>query len=234
MVRKGWSVAIVLVSFLSAGPSLANGDLCTSSAFRDAFEAGLTAADSPIVSPRLMEFGETAIPCLEAILKSGGGNLGLAACRENARGCRDWALVVMGKIGTARAKGDLLRFLRQGKDPVLRVTAATMLARDLRVAEARPILQDLLRSENAYLRANAVLSLGWIGNRDDFDAMLEATLGLPVNQVTTGVRGLEILGDSRAIEPLEKLAATTSEGSTRAEIERTVSRLRAKTAANVH
>jgi hypothetical protein len=203
-------IGLLLPCFAAAASP--NGELCTSPAFREAFLDGAPVTvheDYTSLSPALLAYGDRAIPCLKTIVAGRAHDLGIAKCEANPAGCRSWALGAIGKIGTPTAKKYLIDFLGRSKDPHLLKGAALSLA-NLRADEARPALLTLLKHPDIEVRGTAVLALGVIGNRDDFDAMLAATLSLPPRGVYTGAMGLVKLGDPRAIQPLEdRLKATT-------------------------
>ena len=70
---------------------------------------------------------------------------------------------------------------------------------------------ELLKNPHMRVRSYAVLALGVIHKPEDFDIMLAATLSLPPEEIYTGAQGLLKLGDTRAIEPLEKRAKMISD-----------------------
>lgn len=198
-----------LLSFSGSGAS-GNGDTCTSTGFREAFLEGRESEDYPSVSPVLIGYGDRAIPCLKSIVAGKAERLGITACAGDPYPCKSRALGVIGMIGTPAAKKYLIGFLRSPNNPRLLEGAALSLA-NLRAEEARPALLALLKHTDTKLRATAILSLGVIGNRSDFDAMLAATLALPPNEIYRGAVGLQKLGDPRAIQPLENRLKTTTD-----------------------
>src|SRR5213594_3204317 len=93
----------VLLPLLGAGVS-ANGDLCTSPDFRQAFLEGRESEDYPSVSPVLTGYGDRAIPCLKSIVAGKAQSLGITACAGDPYPCRSRALGAIGLIGTPAAK----------------------------------------------------------------------------------------------------------------------------------
>ena len=207
--------------------ALANGDFCASADFRNAFLEGRQSDDYPSMSAALVGFGDAAVPCLKAIVDGKGQTLGIVACASDQLGCKKWALGAIGRIGTPKARKYLTRFLHGPNDPDLLVVAILSLA-NLRDEQTRPALLALLDHPNMRVRANTILSLGVIGNRDDFDQMLAATLSLPPTEIYTGAQGLLKLGDTRAIQPLEEHALTLTDPTYRGALEGVVKDLRLK------
>ena len=108
------------------------------------------------------------------------------------------------------------------------VTAILSLG-NLRAAEARPELREMLHHRDPEVRAKSLLSLGVIGNTDDFDEMLKTTLALPPEQLYTGAQGLVKLGDPRAIGPLEDRARSLNDPTARAALDSAITQLRTRT-----
>jgi len=216
--------------FFVAAVASANGDLCTSPSFREAFLDGAPLAvheDYPSLSSVLIGYGDRAIPCLKTIVAGKARALGITGCATDPETCRSWALGAIGKIGTPTAKQYLIDFLRQSENARLLKGAILSLA-DLRATEARPNLLPLLKHPDMKVRATAILSLGGIGNPDDFDAMLAATLSLPPQEIYTGAQGLLKLGDSRAIRPLEEHARAMTDPMGRRAIEDVLKQFKTK------
>jgi hypothetical protein len=210
-MRSRVVVPFLLGALLSSLTAAVGGeDLCKSPDFRKAFLEGRQSEDYPSMSSTLIGFGDRALPCLKAIVNGKGAEMGIAACASDQRGCQKWALGAIGRVGTPEARGYLTCFLRGPNDPDL-LTVAILSVANLRDEQARPALVALLKHPNMQVRSKAVLSLGVIGNREDFDGMLAATLSLPPREIYTGAQGLLKLGDPRAIEPLEEHARTLSD-----------------------
>jgi HEAT repeat protein len=205
----------------------ASEDFCSSPSFRDAFLAGRKSIDFPSVSPTLIGFGDRAIPCLTTIAAHGADALGITECDSERLACRTWAIGTIGKIGTPKARGYLREFVRVSKDPDLLVVASRALV-SLQDEQARPVMIELLKNPNMRVRSNAILALGVIHNPADFDMMLAATLSLPPEEIYTGAQGLLKLGDTRAIEPLEKHAKTMSDPTFRNSLDRVIENLKRK------
>ena len=216
-------LAILLCALLYCGvpaEPAATDDLCTSQAFHRAFLDGApgTVEDFPSVSSVLIGYGDRAIPCLKSIVAGKAQDLGITKCAPDPETCRSWALGAIGKIGTPTAKQYLIDFLRHSKNTRLLKGAMLSLA-DLRVNEARPDILRFLKDPDMKVRATAILSLGLLGDRADFDPMLAATLSLPPQEIYTGAMGLFRLGDPRAIQPLEQRLKTMTDPMGRGAIE---------------
>ena len=172
-----------------------------------------------------MSFGDAAMPCLEAIARDEAQGFGITECKTNPRGCRSWAVLAIGTIGTAKAKNVLLELLEYKQDPV-EVAQVIGGLTALRVREARPAIRRLLKHESPYVRAGAILALGTLGDIRDVDAMIAATLLLPRNNLPEAMRGLEFTGDPRIVGTLEELAKKFPDPIMQDEITRTIERIR--------
>ena len=206
--------------------TLANGDLCSSAVFRDAFMEGQGGPDWPSMGRKLVGFGDAAVPCLKAIARDEAQGFGITECNANPRGCRAWAVLALSTIGTAKAKGVLLELLEYTKDPVAVAQVIGGLSA-LRVREARPAIRRRLKHESPYVRARAISALGTFGDSRDVDAMIAVTLLLPRNNLSEAMRGLELTGDPRIVAALEELAKKFQDPIMHDEITRTIERIRA-------
>jgi len=218
-----------LVAIASIGWSCrasANGDLCSSVAFRDAFVEGQSAVDWPSVGSKLVKFGDAAVPCLEAIARDEVERIAITRCDANPRKCRAWAVLALSAIGTAKAKSVLLGLLDHKSDPVEIVQVIGGLT-SLRVRDARPAIRRRLEHDSAYVRAHAILALGTLGDSRDVDAMIAATMSLPRNNLSEAMRGLELTGDARIVGALEDLARKFPDPVMQGEITRIIERIRA-------
>ena len=187
-------------------------DFCKSIAFTDAFEKGwANAVDQLTLSPELIELNEKAVPCLKAIVESDGLDLEIPACQRTPERCQKWALRALGKIDTEASRDALLQYLATVDSVRLIIAAAMALGCDLQEERARPLLRHLLEYQDPYVRANAVHGLGCIGDRADYDALVEATMSLPKESFVIGARGLKALGDPRAVEPLKQYVARSKD-----------------------
>jgi hypothetical protein len=205
----------------------ASEDFCRSPSFRNEFLSGRESIDFPSVSPKLISFGDRAIPCLTTIVEHGADALGITECDSERLACRTWALGTIGKIGTPKARRYLRGFVQTSNDPDLLVVASRALV-SLHDEQARPALIELLKNPDMRVRSNAVLALGVIHNPKDFDIMLTATLSLPPEEIYTAAQGLLKLGDTRAIEPLESHAKTIGDPTYRNGLELIIKDLRRK------
>jgi hypothetical protein len=212
--------------FACTSLALANGDFCSSAAFKDAFLEGQGAVDFPTVGPKLLKFGNAAVPCLAAIARGDRDALKLSNCGTNPRKCQSWAVLSLTAIGTSKAKEVLLSLLRQKSDPI-ELSQVIGGLDSLRVLEARPEIRELLKHESPYVRARAVLALGSLGDGRDVDAMMAATLRLPRNNLNDAIRGLEFTGDPRVIGTLEQLGRKFTDPVVHDEIVRTIDRIKA-------
>ena len=96
--------------------------------------------------------------------------------------------------------------------------------------EVRDALLQLLEHRSAYVRAETILTLGILGNRSNFEALLAATLALPDDRLATGALGLRLLGDPRAVEPVLRRAETIKRDDRRRAVERWILGLRPQVA----
>jgi len=203
----------------------ANGDLCSSPAFRSAFVEGWATIDYSSMSVTLLSYGDAALPCFKRIVA--GNTLGIPECAKDLHRCAAWAMGAAGRLGTPASRQYLRQYLRTGRNTRVLVTAIMSLG-NLHASEARPELRKLLEHSDPEVRARSVLSLGVIGNRGDFDVLLAATLALPPEHLYTGAQGLVKLGDKRAIGPLEKRASALSDETARIALQSAIGQLREK------
>ncbi len=223
----------VIASLTVLGPAAsmatANGDFCSSAVFRRTFPEGLESMDYAYVSPELLKFGDAVLPCCDHVLKTGGGDLGIPLCQESPHQCRVWAVRVFDALATPAAMERLSGVLKTQMEPRVLIAAIVAFG-NRRESAVRPDLLRLLKHEHMSVRAHAVHVLGVIGDRSDFEPMLEATLSLSEVYQWRGAKGLEILGDPRAIEPLRKLAGSTTNPTHRRGLEKNIRRLEAQSA----
>ena len=220
---QGLALAAVLVW---SCPARANVDLCSSAGFRDAFMEGQDGVDWPSMGRKLVKLGDAAVPCLDAIARDEAQGFGITECEKNPRGCRSWAILALGTVGTPKARGVLLELLEHQSDPV-EITEVIGGLTSLHVREARPAIRRRLKHESPYVRAHAILALGQFGDIRDVDAMIVATLSLPRNNLSEAMGGLELTGDPRVVGTLEELAKKFPDPIMHDEITRTIERIRA-------
>lgn len=221
-VRVAIGVGVVLGCGVCAS---ANGDFCSSQEFHKAFLEGQSAADFPTIGPRLRKLGDSAVPCLKTIARGGGADLGITECNENPRKCPAWAISGLSAIGTAKARNALLALLGLSQDPVALAEVMGGVT-SLRMHEAAPRIRTLLEHESPYVRGEAILDLGTLGDHSDFDRMVSAAQTVVPDQLNKVVRGLELLGDPRAVGALEDLKRKVTEPVLQAEIQRSIDRIR--------
>lgn len=89
----------------------------------------------------------------------------------------------------------------------------------MRLSAERPTLLKLLGDKKPRIRAEAVVGLGVLGNRDDLEALQACVTELPWDKRSRGVLGLALLGDPRAIPFLEELANSLPKCGAKKEIE---------------
>ncbi len=215
---------VAAVSGLSVAAS-ERPDFCSSKKFHEAFFDGQDAIDFPEVSPKLVVIGDVAVPCLDVIARGHAPILDSGLCAHYRIGCREWAVSGLTKIGTAAARGRLLALLNTKLHPSVLVAAMSGVTH-LRIRGALPTIRGMLEHANPGVRAQAVLGLGNFGERSDFDGMAAAARGLPAEHVNTAVRGLELLGDRRALEVLEDLGRKFDDVGNRNEIQAAIERIR--------
>jgi len=224
MLTRLQALAVVAVVG-SSSPALANGDFCSSAAFKDAFIEGQGAVDWPSVGQTLVRFGDRAVPCLETVARNGAQAFDMLECKAKPRKCQAWAVLALSTIGTGKAKNALLRLLEQKSDPVEITEVMGALASN-HVCDARPAIRRQLKSDSSYVRAHAILALGALGDGRDLNAMIEATMSLPWDNLNPAIRGLEFTGDPRVVGTLEELAKKFPEPSIHGDISRTIERIR--------
>lgn len=199
-------------------------DLCSSPKFQTAFlEGWLNAEDFPALSGNLLAYGDVAVPCLDEIARRGGEPLGFTQCKGRDESCRGWALRALSEIQTPKAKQSLLRMLDLGwtGQPLYGLLGAIT---TIRPPESRPVLLKVLESADPHARSWAMLAVGALGNKDDFDAMVRCARRLPVAELNRAARAFEFLADPRAVPVLRELAAPLPERS-RGEIDDAIQRL---------
>lgn len=209
--------AIAAVAVLSgSGPLLANCDVCTSPEFRTAFLEGQLGViiDYTSPSPNLVAMGNQVLPCLVQIAEHGGDVLGIDTCIEGEHGCEGWALATIRMIGTPEARQYLIGNLDREKEHY-QIRIAIREVGILRELGARPRLRKLLKHPDPLIRLETLVSLGAIGDRSDFDLMIETAIALPDDQLRAAANGFQILGDPRAFGPLEKRIETVADPKTR-------------------
>jgi len=219
--------ALAIISgllFGCPGVAVAEGEFCSSVAFRDAFLEGQGAVDYPSVGPKLLKLGDRAVPCLAAIARGAADAPEISECKANPRTCRSWSILSLSTIGTHKAKSVLLELLGQKTDPVELAQVIGGLDA-LHALEARPAIRKLLKHKSPYVRARAVLALGSLGDSRDIDAMMTATLRLPRSNVNEAIRGLEFTGDPRIVGTLEELGRKFTDPVMHDEIVRTIERI---------
>jgi HEAT repeat protein len=121
-----------------------------------------------------------------------------SAARESAqRALDEWR-------GNIDDDNEILRVLRtaRGQELYAAIQASRKPSKEVRAA-----LLDLLKSEDGCARAESVLALGKMHVPADYEILLEAALSVPEIYIVTAARGLMLLGDQRAIKPLETYAA---------------------------
>jgi hypothetical protein len=224
-VRK-LAVAFGFGAALCCGfPAFADSDFCSSETFRQAFLEGQNAVDFPSIGPKLTKLGDATVPCLRTIANVGGVGFGITECKENLRKCRAWAILGLSSIGTSKARGALLSLLASTEDPVALAEVMSAVTSN-HMSEAIPHFRKLLKHKNPYVRGEAILDLGALGSHSDFEAMVAAAYTVIPSQITNAVRGLELLGDPRAVDALDQLKLKVSEPTLRAEIQRSIDRIR--------
>lgn len=197
--------ALLAVGFLTASQcAYPQTEFCTSDEFRKAFLAGQQGIiiDYTNPSPRLVAYGNTIVPCLQAIAEDGGSVFGIEGCLKNSRECRTWALSTLKAIATPTARNYLLTYAKATDDDYLRRAAIGALG-SLRDRAARSYLLELLDHDDPELRAASIVALGAIGDSEDFQPMLQAALTLPNEELHLGIHGLRIMGNPTAIERLD-------------------------------
>jgi HEAT repeat protein len=202
-------LSVILTAIVSVGLAGANGDLCSSEAFHAAFMEGQDSVDFRTVSPKLVGFGNAAVPCLVGIADGRGDRVGIKSCQGSAEQCRLWAAAALGEIATPKARQALVTLVQ---NPIERVAGVAIGALgNLKAGEARSVLRDTLQRPDAALRAKAIVALAAIQNPADFDAMLACALNLPDEHLYTAAQGLRMFGDKRAIEPLAARVRTVGD-----------------------
>lgn len=228
---------LVLVAILALAPSTCQAspesDLCATPEFRAAFLANQQ--DIPFdyldVSSGLIAFGDAALPCLRNIAQDDGSKYGLSGCVDEEDGCAVWAVRAMAEIGTPKAIEELSGVLQTSVRPRPILVALGQL-RAAGVRKIRPEVLSLLAHNDPQVKAGAIVTLGWIGDRHDFEAMLDATLTLPDEALYRAATGLEQLRDPRAIEPLAERARTVRLPIEREQLEKRIAKMRAEFGGN--
>jgi len=211
---------LAVVSCGTANVTPACEDLCTSPEFREAFLEGQLGLIIDYTSPgaQLIAMRNRALPCLQAIAEQGGDVFGIETCIEGPYGCEGWALAAIRLIGTPEARAYLVSNLDEAKEQYL-LRLSIRAVGNLREATARPALMKLLKHQDPEIRTASIVSLGAIGDVADFDAMLEATLLLPDEQLYDAAHGFRILGDPRAFDALKGRVDTIEAPETRRSVE---------------
>jgi len=222
MNAKRCGLLVVGATFACLAPSFeVRGDFCTSPLFRKAFLEGQEGPilDHSLPSPDFIALGNEVLPCLMEIAEKGGATLGITTCLGGEYGCEGWALTAIRMIGTPEAREYLIANLDQEKPRHL-IRIAIREVGILRDPAERPDLRNLLDHPDAEVRAASILSLGAIGNVDDFDVMVRASVGLPDRLLRDAANAFQILGDTRAFEALKGRVAEIEAPDTRKLVER--------------
>jgi hypothetical protein len=189
-----------------------NEELCRSAEFKEAFldgQKGLV-IDSTRPSPRLVAYGKSVLPCLGAIAEKGGSVFSIQGCLEQTHDCRTWALGAIRMIGTPEARAYLSKYLGTTSEKDLRLATIGALGA-LKEQSARSRLLGLLTDPDTDVRAEAIVALGAIGEKDDYRGMREAAVLLPDNAFYRSLHGFRILGDPRALEDLKPRVQTIAD-----------------------
>jgi len=198
-------------------------DLCRGETFQRAFADGLDSMDYLSVSKELLALGDAAVPCLDLVAHQGGTVLGISRCENNQAICRSWAVRALASLKSEAADRSLIHMLREGlSGPQLYGLLTAMASRH--PAAARPSLLKLLRAPDPGVRSRALLALGAIGRKNDFDEMARCARGLPSAELSKAARAFEFLADVRAVPLLHELASRLAESS-RGDIKGSISRL---------
>ena len=227
-MNKSMSCTFLSVAlFLGASSLPAHDEFCMSEVFRNAFlidQQGIV-YDYRDVGSEMRQLGNRALPCLQLIAEQGGEALDIEGCIEGQNGCEVWAVRVLGEIGTTEARQYLVEYLEKPA-PARPLIAAINMLGAMRATEHRPALLKLLKYPEPKVQAQSIVSLGALGNIEDFDAMLAATLTLPGKEFAKAVWAFVLLGDLRAEEPLAAHARTIQDPINRSVSEKRVERIR--------
>ena len=206
-MRLRIAAAVAGIFTLACGVSSGEGpqsrlDLCRSEDFRNAFVAGQDeASDDASPSPALVAYGNSAMPCLQGIAERGGDEFGIHGCLEGTVNCRTWALRALKAIGTLEARSYLVTYLRLATSPALRIAAIHAVG-NAREVGGRGTLLGLTNNADPEVVAAAIVALGAIGDRSDFNAMYRAAVGLPDDAFFSSIQGFRLLGDPRGFRDL--------------------------------
>ena len=97
-----------------------------------------------------------------------------------------------------------------------------------KVTNNRAALLKLIKHRDPAVQVAALVALGAIGDPSDFEAILDTALSLPDDYLYKGSQTFELLGDSRAIEPLARRAKLILDPIQRDAVEGRVERLRSE------
>jgi HEAT repeat protein len=108
--------------------------------------------------------------------------------------------------------GDLIKALQGIQEPV--------------APDVRKAVLSLLDHDDPHVRAEGVVAAAKSHQQSELDEFLRITLALPEAYVPIAARGLELLNDPRAIEPLQHYAVGMKNDSRKREIVAIIDRLR--------
>ena len=107
---------------------------------------------------------------------------------------------------------DLIKALREVQEPV--------------ASDVREAVLSLLDHEDPHVRAESIVAAAKAHRSSEVEQLLQLTLALPEAYVPIAARGLELLNDPRAIEPLQRYAVGMKNDTRKRELLALVDRLR--------
>jgi hypothetical protein len=108
--------------------------------------------------------------------------------------------------------GDLIKALQGIQEPV--------------APDVRGAVLSLLNHDDPHVRAEGVVAAAKSHQQSELEELLKITLALPEAYVPIAARGLELLNDSRAIEPLQHYAVEMKNDTRKRELLAIIERLR--------